>query len=231
MSKRSNARRRKAEREQQKKKQQRFIISVTVAVIAMGAVFLGFWRIANPTEIAATERNLLDPIRGNPDAPVTITEWAAYGCEACQSWHEYGVVDTLLEEFPDRIKFVYRDMPIISPQYSQEAAEVAECALDQGNDLYWAMHDAIYERAIIGTTTQSQMVALGETLDGMDMATLTACVENNTHQQTVRFDLQRGTALSIRSTPTWFVNERRVFEANPDTLSRIIREELARLEG
>ena len=89
----------------------------------------------------------LDPILGDPDAPVTLIEYGAYGCHACKYWHEEGIVEALLEEFEGQVNFVYRDIPIIVPPYSQMAAEIAQCALDQGNEQFWTMHDAIYVQA------------------------------------------------------------------------------------
>lgn len=223
--KRKAAHKRRQERETTKKQQQRLIISVVVGVIALAGLGLYLFS-SGATPAVADERLDLDPIRGNPDAPVTIIEYGAFGCHACQQWHEFGVVEEILEEFPDDVRFIFRDMPIILPTYSQTASEVAQCALDQGNDPFWLMHDWLYEFAIQGRTTQAQMVQAGADL-GLDAGDLRDCVHDRTHRQTVLYDQERGQQLGIRGTPTWLVNDRVMYSASPNALRQAIREALA----
>ena len=149
----------------------------------------------------------LDPILGNPDAPVTLVEYGAYGCHACKFWHEEGIVEALLEEFGGQVNFVYRDIPIIVPPYSQRAAEVAQCALDQGNEQFWIMHDAIFVQADQGKASAEDLIQLGGAA-GLDEAALRSCYEAGTHVATVKFDHDRGAALGIRSTPTFVIGGR-----------------------
>lgn len=229
-NKRENARKRKEEREQQQKQQQQIQIgAVLIGILVIGLIaFYSFSGQAAPE--VAQERLELDPILGNPDAPVTITEYGAYGCSACRSWHEAGIVEQILEEFPNQAKFVYRDIPIIMPAWSQSMGEVAQCALDQGQNEFWSMHDALFHQTIQGRTSQAEAVQLGLGL-GLDMGALQTCVDNNTHSDTVRYDMNREEARGIRSTPTWFVNGERVFNASPDVLRQMISSELARLGG
>ena len=200
------------------------VIGVALAFVA------GLYAFSQREGVQATDRALRDPIMGNPDAPVTIIEYGAYGCEACRQWHEFGVVETILNEFPGQVRFIYRDMPIIFPSYSQNAAEVAECAFDQGNDAYWQMHALIFEQGQLGQTRQDEFVEMGAQI-GLDMPTLRACVDSNIHENTVRYDLARGQELGIAATPTWFVNDQRVFNASPTVLRNAIQRELARRDG
>ena len=108
------------------------------------------------------------------------------------------------------------------------AAEVAQCALDQGNEQFWQMHDWLYTQAVQGRTSQTEMIQAGANL-GLDVSQLTDCVESGRHGETVRFDLQRGMDLGIRGTPTFFVNGRRVH--NPSLMPQMIEEEIARAQG
>lgn len=225
--KRSNAHKRRAEREAQKKQQQRIVISVVAGVVVLlgivGYLFVGSG--AAPT--VADERLELDPIRGNPDAPVTIIEYGAFGCHACQQWHQFGVIDDILEEFPNEVRFIFRDMPIILPSYSQTASEVAQCAFDQGNEQFWLMHDWLYEVAVQGGTSEIEMIQAGGNL-GLDAGELRDCVDSNTHRATVNYDLERGRDLGIRGTPTWLVNGQVFYSASPETLRSAILQELGR---
>jgi len=213
---------RQAERQQQ---QSRLVMIIGAVVLILGA---GLFILSQGNVLQYEERFDLDPILGNPDAPITIIEYGAYGCEACKAWHEQGIVDDILAEYNGQVNFIYRDMPIIFPAYSQRAAQVAQCGLDQGNDSFWTFHDAIFHDAQQGTASNDDLISLGEGV-GLDGNALRECVNNGTHAGTVAYDLNRGRELGINATPTWFINGERVFNANPDTLRQIINRQLSNL--
>lgn len=222
---RASARKRKEEREQEKQQQHYILLGAVVAMIVITGL-IAFFSLQNAKgPEVAQDRLELDPYLGNPNAPVTITEYGAYGCEACRAWHEAGIVEQILEEFPNQVQFVYRDMPIIIPAWSQDMGEVAQCALDQSQDAFWTMHDALFHDTIQGSTSQSEAIEIGGNL-GLDADALQACVDANTHVETVQYDRNRPEARGIRGTPTWFVNGQQVFNASPDVLRQMIRQAL-----
>ena len=215
--------RRQAREQEQKQKQ----------LIRFGALFFGLAVIGimgffitsagNSGPDVAIERLELDPILGNPDAPVTIVEYAAFGCEACKSWHEAGIVEQILAQYPNQVKFVYRDLPIIDAPWSQAMAEIAQCALDQGNDNFWVAHDILFEDTSLGRTSQSDAVELiAESNTTMNIDALRDCVNDNTHFNTVRYDMERPEAVSLRGTPSWFVNGQQVYQASPQVIIQMI---------
>lgn len=177
-----------------------------------------------------TERERLDPVLGNPDAAVTLIEYGAYGCSACKHWHERGAVDDIIESFAGKVNFVYRDMPIVLPQYSQTAAEIAQCALDQGNDQFWLMHDALFTMARQGRSSADDMIEIGAQV-GLDADALRSCYLSGLHVETVRFDRERGEALGIRGTPTFVIGDQPVFNGDPDLLRQLLQAELDKLES
>ncbi len=115
------------------------------------------------------------------------------------------------------------------PGYSQTAAEIAQCALDQGNDQFWLMHDALFTLAKPGQSSADDMIEIGEQV-GLDADALRSCFLSGIHVETVRFDQQRGEALGIRGTPTFLVGDQPVFNGNPDLLRQLIQAELDKLE-
>ncbi|MCI0710462.1 MAG: DsbA family protein [Chloroflexi bacterium] len=197
-----------------------------LALLVLGVVAYAYFGNTAPEQ--SLERLELDPILGNPDAPISIVEYGAYGCTACRAWHGAGIVEQILLEFPNQVKFIYRDMPIILPAWSQEIAEVAQCALDQSNESFWLLHDALFSQTIQGRTSQAEAVQLGANL-GLDAEALRTCADGNTHYNTVIYDMNRSEARGIRGTPTWFVNGQQLFNASPDILREAIQSELSRL--
>lgn len=172
----------------------------------------------------------LDPIYGNPDAPVTIIEYGSYGCSACKYWHEGGFIDDLLDEFDGQVNLIFRDMPIVIPQYDQVSAEIGQCALDQGNDAFWVFHDVMYTIARQGSSAADDIIEMARQA-GLDGDALRACYEVGTHVETVRYDATRGAALGVRSTPTFFIGDQVVFNADPNVLRDLLQAELDELEG
>lgn len=181
------------------------------------------------SNMVLTERAYLEPVLGNPEAPVTLIEYGAYGCSACKHWHEEGVVDDIIEAFGGEVNFIYRDMPIVLPGYSQTAAEIAQCALDQGNDQFWRMHDALFTLARQGQSSAEDMIEIGGQV-GLDADALRSCFLSGIHVETVRFDQERGEALGIRGTPAFLIGEQLVFSGDPDLLRRLLQAELDKLE-
>src|SRR5512145_1591384 len=84
-----------------------------------------------------------DPAYGPADAPITIIEFSDFQCPYCQKWHTE-VLKPLLQMYPDKIRFVYRDFPLFSihPE-ALPAAIAANCAGEQGK--YYEYHNKLFE--------------------------------------------------------------------------------------
>jgi hypothetical protein len=76
-----------------------------------------------------------DPALGPADAPITIVEFSDFRCPYCSRFHLETFPD-LMASFPDQIRFVYRDFPVVG---GFEAALAANCANEQ--DAFWEFHD------------------------------------------------------------------------------------------
>ena len=70
-------------------------------------------------------------------APVTIVEYADFGCPACWEWHKRVFLDQLRAKYGDQIRFVWRDFPVIT-LLSPKAAEAGQCAHEQNK--FWEFH-------------------------------------------------------------------------------------------
>ncbi len=87
-----------------------------------------------------------DPVKGNPDATVTIVEFSDFQCPFCQRFHQT-TLPLILENYVDtgKVKFVYKDFPIQSlhPNGALPAAVASECADEQG--MFWQYHDKLFQ--------------------------------------------------------------------------------------
>jgi protein-disulfide isomerase len=164
-----------------------------------------------------------EPSRGPADAPVTMVEFSAYTCGYCKRAHP--VVEQLLEDYGDAIRFVYRDFPLANQVRALPSAVAARCAGDQGK--YWEYHDHLM--TIPGDLADADLKNRASAL-GLDVEAFQACTESGKHDARVQAGLQDGAALGVSGTPTFFLNGRMMVGAQPiDEFRRIIEEELDRV--
>jgi protein-disulfide isomerase len=164
-----------------------------------------------------------DPSLGNPTAPVTIVEFSDFQCPFCLS-----VVPTLKkirDVYGDKVRLVWKDFPLtqIHPQ-AFKAGEAGHCAAEQGK--FWEFHDQVFANQQAMQPEDLKRYAAGV---GIDAERFTACLDTSKHAEIVRDGVAQGTRLGVNSTPTVFVNGRRVSGAQPyEVFAGVIDEELAR---
>src|SRR5574341_210053 len=159
-----------------------------------------------------------DPVLGPEDAPVTIVEFSDYYCGYCGAWHRE-VFASLMEQYGDQVRFVYRDFPVVG---GQTAAEAAECADDQGQ--FWPYHDALFTNQGQYSSVE-QYVTLAQDLN-LDSSAFRACLENHRTRNEVLADLEAGQLYGVRATPTFFINGKIMQGAYPFAeFQRIIDQE------
>jgi len=187
---------------------------IVVAAVVVGAVAL--W--PRPKAVSVDAARLADdPALGPATAKVTIVEYGDFGCTTCRAWHKAGILNQILAAYGDKVRFVWRDFPVITPQ-SPKAAEAGQCAYDQGK--FWEYHDLLYERApALGV---SDLKAYAAEI-GLDTTKFNQCLDSGQHQATVDHDLQDALARGFRGTPSFLVNNQPLIGPPPlQTLQNLI---------
>lgn len=200
-----------------KTRQSKVRLWVGLAVVGFLAAGAFIFR-PRPSALEVPEARLADdPVVGGTNALVTIEEFGDFGCPSCRVWHQAGIQERILAKYGDRVKFVWRDFPVITSQ-SPKAAEAAQCAYDQGE--FWEYHDLLFERspALSVSALKAYAVELG-----FDENAFTACLDSGQHKATVERDLREAINLGFRGTPSFVVNgQRLVGPPSYDTLQSII---------
>lgn len=164
-----------------------------------------------------------DPVKGDPDAQVTIIEFSDFECPFCKRFYD-NTLSQLEEEYIEtgKAKLVYRDFPLSIHPDAQKAAEAAECAEDQG--MFWEYHDMLFENQQALDTASLKSYA--NTL-GLDTAEFDSCLDSGKHAQEVKDDFNDGRAAGVSGTPTFFINGQKIVGAQPiDAFRQIIDAEL-----
>jgi protein-disulfide isomerase len=206
-----------------------FYLFIPVAfVVGLGSGYLLWGYSITPAEAdsASVQRVNVstegDPSIGPDDAPVTIVEFSDYQCPYCQTWYQQ-TFNQLLANYPDQIRFVYRDLPLPMHPEAIPAAEAAHCAGEQG--VYWMYHDALFSgRYSLGRSAYEQYaIELG-----LDTVAFTACLDDRRYQNEVKIDAADATRVGLNGTPSFVINGRIMIGALPYAdFKTIIDEELA----
>ncbi len=164
-----------------------------------------------------------DYVLGPADAPITIIEFSDYQCPFCTKY-EVQVAQRLRQEFPDQIRFIYRDFPLYSIHpFAAPAAEAANCAGEQG--AYWQYHDALFSGKY--EFSQAAFAQYAAELS-LDAGQFKDCLDSRKYQAEVEADYEYAANLGIRSTPTIFINGLAVVGAQPyEVFQEIVQKELA----
>ena len=162
------------------------------------------------------------PLRGSPDAPVTIVEFSDFQCPFCKSVQP--VIRQLRERYPEQVSWRFKDLPLtaIHPG-AQRAAEAARCAGEQGK--FWEYRDALFGAAQV---TLDMHKEVAETL-GLDSESFQRCLSSERHRDAVTGDNEEAGNLGITGTPTFVINGIVLAGAQPiEEFTRVIESELAR---
>lgn len=170
---------------------------------------------------------------GNPDAPVTIVEWADYQCPFCKAFGD-NILPSVIDDYvkTGKVKIEFRDMPFLDDRSgsgeSDKAAEAAACAIDQGK--FWQMHDTIFANQHgenEGAFSDDRLRSMAG-LAGLDTGQFNACFDARTHQNDVQASQTEGQQAGVTSTPTLFINGQKVdYTGNYDDLKADIEAALA----
>ncbi|MBD3360994.1 thioredoxin domain-containing protein, partial [Candidatus Peregrinibacteria bacterium] len=95
--------------------------------------------------------NFEGPVMGDENAPVTIVEFSEFQCPYCLSYYNdtYGKIkDNYVET--GKVKYIFKHFPLGFHEGAYPAALASECAYAQGgDDLFYEMHDKIFENSSI----------------------------------------------------------------------------------
>jgi protein-disulfide isomerase len=160
------------------------------------------------------------PVRGPADAEVAIVEYSDFECPFCAR-----VVPTLnqiQETYGDKVKLVYKHLPLrIHPQ-AQPAAAASEAARLQGK--FWEMHDKIFANQ--RELSDAKYVEWAREL-GLDVERFERDRKSEAVLARIKKDEEEAARLGVGGTPAFFINGRFLSGAQPfDSFKRMIDEEL-----
>ena len=173
-------------------------------------------------EFAVTKVTADDHVLGQADAPVTVLEYGDYECPYCRGAARD--VNEMLARYPDTVRFVFRNFPIVQLHpHAEQAAEAAEAAGAQGK--FWEMYELLLQ--------PSSRLDLAALLDcgadlGLDLGRFREEITVRAYAAKIERDIQAGIRDGVNATPKFYVDGERIdgklpLEGLEDTIRAAVR--------
>jgi protein-disulfide isomerase len=162
------------------------------------------------------------PWTGGANAKVTIVEFSDFQCPFCSKGAT--LIGEIKKKYGDKVKVVFKNFPLPFHTDAAKAAEASLCAHEQGK--FWELHDKMFaeQNDLKVSSLKSKAKSLG-----LDSVKFDKCLDSGKFKAKVEADMKQGQDVSVRSTPTFFVNGQMVNGAQPiEVFSEIIDEALAK---
>lgn len=200
-------------------------------------------REAPPPEPPASSRPPDDPTRrwslqGGGDAPsrgprrarVTIQVLSDFQCPFCA--RAVPTMERVAEIYRDRVRIVFRHLPLPFHAWAHDAAELAvEVRRQRGDASFWQYHDLVFENQRLvneAPNARDALIELASRVPGVNVRAARRALERGTHRAAVDADVRAVEQAGLPvGTPTFLVNGRLLRGAQPyETFESLIEEEL-----
>ena len=176
-------------------------------VIVMTALMAFSLAACNGAKTGATGALPDDMSQGNPNAKVTVIEYASVGCPVCGRW-QTEVYPELKAKFIDtgKIHYVFREMLVGGGSEVAVASGgflLARCA---GKDKYFAVNDAVFaSQPGVFEAPRETLLAIAKSM-GMTEDQFDKCVSDEPALLALNKRVEANAKQGVNSTPTFVVN-------------------------
>lgn len=167
-------------------------------------------------EAGPTQSLKLDgvPRKGPDTAPIKVVEFSDFLCPYCRNLA--GAFDSYLPQSGGRIMIYFKHYPLdmeCNPNMKQSAhvgscllARGGICAQEQGK--FWPYHNRVFAQEIKGAQRAEVLKMAGEA--GLDTKVLEACLDTARTRERLAADIAEATAAKVASTPTLFIDGKKL---------------------
>ncbi len=163
-----------------------------------------------PSAIQTFEITKDNHVRGNFNAPITLVEFSDFECPYCA--RHYPTLNKILDDYPGKVRLVYKHFPLPFHANGGKAAEASECASEQGK--FWEYHDKLFENLAASGYSLANFKQWAKDL-ALDSGKFNDCLDSSKYVQKVQSDYQEGAQKGINGTPATFINGQLVSGALP----------------
>lgn len=193
-----------------------FLGIIAATVLLLGGAMFFFARQNEQETVGYTREQLVSDYNytyGNASASAYLVEFSDFQCPACAAYEP--IVEQIREQYKDKLQFVYRHYPLPQHPFAEKAALAAEAAGKQGK--FWEMHDQLFVKqdALSDETINEIAKSLG-----LNEEAFKKDLEDSDLKQRVANDKSAGNGLGVNSTPSFFLNGKKLRLLTPQTLAQ-----------
>lgn len=206
------------------------IILIITLTLLIGGVFLLSRSQSSSSGVKGTAVLQIDYSKGqkigSDSAKIKLVEFSDFQCPACKSAEP--AIKQVLSKYPENLQFIYRHFPLPQHTHAKQAATLAEAAGEEGK--FWEMHDKIFETQsqwsnLSDTDATAFFLVLAKEL-GLNEDNLRQALKENTFKSKIDSDIAEGQSLGVNSTPTFFLNGKKLNLKSFNDLDTAIESEL-----
>ena len=156
-------------------------------------------------------KNDLQPSIGTPGAPVVITLFSDFQCQFCRE-EAKTLRENLIKTYPTQVRLYFRDFPLeqIHP-WAKAAAIAGKCVFKAKPAAFWDFHDWIFDKQadVTPENLKSKVMEFVQSKQ-LDAVQVGACIDSKATEADVNKSIADGRVLKVESTPTLFINGRKI---------------------
>jgi protein-disulfide isomerase len=166
------------------------------------------------------EKGITGPSHGAADAPVTVVEFSDLQCPHCKDAQP--TLDKLMAE-DKNVRVVFQTFPLPMHDWAAKAAAYADCVSRSSNDGFWKFIQGVFgaQSDITAANADEKLTGLADTA-GVKGADIAVCAAKPDTATRVEKSVALGKSLEVDSTPTLFINGRRVPSVPYEVLEKLV---------
>ncbi len=222
----SNKSRRKVKKKSKKELLNDQLMTSAVAILGVAAFLFGFYtfisRFPGPNLVQPDDVRLIgsQSLRdGNSNTEITIVEFLDLACNSCVQADF--MLKEIMEKYDGKVQLIVRHLPL--EQNSLDAAKAAESAAMQGHFREMEYLLLTHQEEWRNESTDIRAYCAQKAMDlGLNLIQFNKDRESSSVQNKIEQDKKDADALGVRTTPTFFVNGRKIQHGTSRHFSEVI---------
>jgi protein-disulfide isomerase len=131
------------------------------------------------------------------------------------------VLGQVLDKYPNDVKVVFKNFPLRSHKFALKAAAAALAAGNQGK--FWEFHDQLFENY---NRIDDQTIGQIASALNLDLVEFEKSMRDPAIEERIRQDIYDGQQAGVNSTPSVFINGRRLKNRSLEGFQEAVEKEL-----